>query len=271
MYPKIWLINVLLAALVSFLGVETYKVWSRGEPTRAAVTDAETAKPEPEKRTVKRVAPPESAYEVVAEKNLFSPKRSEPEAELTAAETPVAVPQPKVPGAKIYLSGVVIADDYKAALVSNAVKKPNEKSERWVREGDSFGGFEVAEIRKDGVILSEGSQKYEIQLYDNSKPRSRQPVKKDENPTVIMTGGDEKASRPAAPGRQTTPAVAAKPKTPPPAAASRNPLQRLIREKNPATADTATAAARPGAISSEKKTALNNLLEVFGNITKRAQ
>ena len=272
MFPKIWLINVLLAAIVSFLGVETYKVWSRGEPTPKTVTGGAPPKAQPEKKIIKRVAPPETAYEVVAEKNLFSPKRSEPDTKPAVAETPAAVPPQKTPGGRIYLSGVVIADDYKAALISKAAKKANEKPERWVRVGDSFGGFEVAEIQKDGVILLEGSQKYEIHLYDNSKPRSRQPAKKGENPTVIVTGGDKKTTKPPAPARRVPPATARKPKTPTPAGTGpSNPLQRLIRQKKTATADGTATPARPRASSAEKKTALNNLLEVFGNITQRTQ
>ncbi|OPX41361.1 MAG: hypothetical protein B1H13_02425 [Desulfobacteraceae bacterium 4484_190.3] len=197
MLSKIWLINILLAVCVSFFGIKAYGVWSGEKKAALEMQPVETRKAKPvrksKKRISKKVAPPEIEYDVVVSKNLFSPERTEAKPD-KAKESPKA--KAKDPKAdkllmaslkKIVLYGVVIADDYKSALVTDVKtskvfaksrysrhpQKGAKKELIWVKVGDDLGDFKVADIMEDRVLLKNGSKSYDILLYDENKSKIR--------------------------------------------------------------------------------------------------
>jgi hypothetical protein len=206
-FSKIWLINISLAVFVVFFGIMGFDVWLKGDETIPEIQTAKSPeKPLPGKGIMERTMPPESAYGIVAEKNLFSSNRSE------------SIPEKQKPGPlkisekMIFLYGVVSTGDRKKALISNpepgseAGKGPAAK-DKWVKVGDTIGNFSVAEIRKDRIILTQGANTHEILLYDKNKPARQTAVaQKSAAPTVVATGSTA-----------TVPAAAAKPGTEPPA------------------------------------------------------
>jgi hypothetical protein len=51
--------------------------------------------------------------------------------------------------------------------------------------GDTVGGFRVAGIKKDRIILAQGAREYEILLYDKDKPKVGAPARKKAKPTAV--------------------------------------------------------------------------------------
>ncbi|HOP35053.1 MAG TPA: hypothetical protein PL090_01915 [Syntrophales bacterium] len=193
MIPKIWLINLALAVLVVFSGIKAADVWFDDDrsvlDSKVSERPAERA---PEKKISRETMPPETTYEAVLEKNIFSPNRKEylppPEA---SAENKPEVAELRIPGKKVVLYGVVLMEGYRKALVTNLEKKGRERDVLWIREGEAYGAFKVSRIEKDKVFLEGNGQEYEIALYGEDKPRKAVSVP-DDKPTVIAPAGDEK-------------------------------------------------------------------------------
>ena len=192
-----------------FFGIKSLEVWSGGDETIPEIQTGKNSKnPLPGKMITKRTMPPESAYGIVVDKNLFFPDRAEFIPDESEPET--KAPQAKVSGKKILLYGVVLMDDYKKALISNPRPEAGERRAKWVKTGDRIGDFSVTRIKKDSIILAEGTKKYEIFLYDKDKPKRRTTAAGKSRPTVVTT-------KPAA--------AAAKLKR-------RPPMPRISKEKN---------------------------------------
>lgn len=187
MFSRIWFINFLLAVFAVFFGLKTYGIWSAGEKTASPLQPVEGPSAQSEKRIVKRKMPLESTYSVVVDSNLFSPDRAEFIPEVSEPETEIK--ELKIPGKKIFLYGVIVMDDYKTALINNPFRKTDERPNKWVKVGDTFGDFQVTGIDKDRIILVEGSEKYEVLLYSKDKPKRQAAVtKKQAKPTVVSAG-----------------------------------------------------------------------------------
>jgi len=125
---KIWLVNGILAAIAAFFSVRAFEVWGDGVkslPEVRAVGRLD-AKPKPlaGKEPFGKAVLPESAYETVVSKNLFSPDRKAFQTEdagqedgddwENSTEGKNLLERLK----EITLYGVVITDDSKAALVA---------------------------------------------------------------------------------------------------------------------------------------------------------
>ena len=184
MFSKIWLINLVLAVFAIFFGLKAYGVWSEGEKGFSEAPLIEKPSSRPKKRIVKKRMPPESDYSVVVERTLFSPERALPDLQEGEPEAE-EIKDLKVSGKRFFLYGVIIMDDYKAALITNPEVKRGKKKQKWVMVGDSVGGFRVAGIKKDMIILAEGAREYEILLYDKDKPKGGAPARKKSKPTVV--------------------------------------------------------------------------------------
>ena len=195
MFSKIWFINLFLAVFAIFFGLKAYGVWSEGEKSSSEVRPIEKPSSRTKKRIVKKRMPPESDYSVVVERTLFSPERALPDLQEGEPEAE-EIKDLKVSGKRFFLYGVIIMDDYKAALITNPEVKPGKKKQKWVMVGDSVGGFRVAGIKKDMIILAEGAREHEILLYDKDKPKSRAPVRKKAKPTVVSTAPKKSALQP---------------------------------------------------------------------------
>lgn len=203
--PKIWLINISLAALIILAGVMSYQVWMKTDETVPEVQTAKSSeKPQPVKTVVERTVPPESTFGVVAEKNLFSANRSE------------SVPDKQGPGQltisekALFLYGVILMGDNKQALVTNPSPPPKAGDppvrDKWVKIGDTMGNFSVADIKKDRIVITDGARRHEVLLYDKNKPTRRivAAAAASEAPTVIGA-----AQAPAAPAVPAKPAAEA--------------------------------------------------------------
>ena len=77
MFSKVWIANLVLVALVVFFSVNAYKIWDEdadaGKEGPIVKTEAQKAAAGRGEKFVKRLMPAESAYDIVADHNLFSP------------------------------------------------------------------------------------------------------------------------------------------------------------------------------------------------------
>ncbi|WP_373499504.1 hypothetical protein [Desulfococcus sp.] len=218
MSPKVWMMNLVLAVLAVFFSVNAYKIWDegvdRGRETHIAESDEKSAELDPTEKFVKRMMPSESAYDIVAADNLFSPDRKEvlPDEPAPEAEPLPVLSKDAVSGEAILLYGVVILNDYKKALISNPGKQAGGREQIWVKVGDALSNLKVQEIREDSILLAEGKKTYEVPLYDKNKAKSRKVMappspKAAEKPTVIANDPPKvKAEKPdGAAGKQAKP------------------------------------------------------------------
>ena len=203
MFSKIWLINLVLAVFAVFFGLKAYGVWSEEKKSSSEVRPIEKPSSRSEKRIVTRRMPPESVYAAVVEKNLFAPGRTE--SRPGESESGPDVKQLMVAVKRIIVSGVIMMDDYEAALVSTLKHRidrrrsktnAGEWESKWVKVGDTIGDFQVAGIKEDRVIFTQGAKEYEIFLYDKDKPKRQIPVTKKAKPKVVTVAPKKRTTRP---------------------------------------------------------------------------
>lgn len=200
MIPRVWLINVILALCVLFVGSSAYHVWTQEEPVEAMGPSAQLPVPAPEKiRTNERGALRESAYSVVAERTLFKPDRVEFLPESSEPTAPKELPL--ISGRRMSLYGVIITGDDRKALIDNPIRKPDEPEKKWVRVGEMMGNWAVSAIEPDSILLREGAKEYKIPLYTKeSRNSSLSPDRgrSTSSPTVVNTETQEPSSMPKA-------------------------------------------------------------------------
>jgi hypothetical protein len=196
------LVDALLLAAAVFLGVRLYEAWgSRPEAVAPDATAAATAETPPPPAATARA--PLTEYAVVAERNLFSPTRTEtaPEPPRTAGGGTAAPPAPKP---RLY--GVVLLPEGRGRAYLEDVQRRRVFG---YSEGDLVGDAKLEQIKSDRVVLRRGSETFEVLLYDPAKPRQSAAPSGVQSPEA---GG---AGRPPA----------ARPPTPPPGVGVRPPLR----------------------------------------------
>jgi hypothetical protein len=207
MISRIWLINIVLAFFVAFLGFRAYGVWSRETLDTHIILKPEEVSQniqQPELKLDKQPLPQEKDYAVLIDQNLFSPERKEvlPEEKETAKaeEKLYAVEKKSLDRMldKMVLYGLVITEDSAEALVSDVSYKPvvrkgrrlNLKKERvgetkWVKSGDMIGDFKVTKIESDRIRLEVKGHDYDLLLYDKENLKPHAPIKAKGGPTVV--------------------------------------------------------------------------------------
>lgn len=197
MIPRIWLINVVLALFVLFVGTSAYRVWTREEPLEAMEPSAELPVPAPEKlQTSERRSLRESAYSVIVERTLFTPDRAEFLSE--TSEVVIEDKPPFVAGRRLNLYGVIVLDDDRKALIDNPNREPDQPPRRWVRVGEILGDWTVGAIEPESIVLKEGANKYRIPLFTEESGRSSKApgTPSTSSPTVVNTEAQRPSSSP---------------------------------------------------------------------------
>ena len=129
--------------------------------------------------TERRKSLSKTHYEVIAEKNLFNPKRKEQwdrPATTKPANKKVAIkPVIKKPSTLV-LEGVIIFGEYRAALIKDRVRA-REGAKR-VEVGDNFGNYTIESILEKEVVLTgkDGGREV-LQLYSGDEPIKRSHIK----------------------------------------------------------------------------------------------
>jgi hypothetical protein len=219
----LFLADVLLLVAAGFLVVHLHQVWPESQVVTltpsapAGVTAARTsAAPTP---TGSPGRPALTAYAVIAERNLFSPSRTETPPEAPRPQVATA-PTPPPPRPRLY--GVVLLPDGKSRAYLEDVQRRRVFA---YSAGDSVAGSQVEQIRADRVVLRRGTETFEVLLRDPSKPR---PAPTPAPGPAPATPGAPRPPVGAVPGPAGTPGVrpggpVAPPVPLPPAGVSRRP------------------------------------------------
>lgn len=174
MFSKTTLINIILAVFVVLFGFKTYGVWSNGDETSTGIKSTENQEQRAEaevvrKRVAKRMMPPESSYNVVVDRFLFSPKRISGKPDETEDKKEAGIVSEaghvNMAAQNITLLGIVIMNKYKTALLKSPNMKQGEEKGKWVKIGDNINNFKVVDICEDKVLLKEGGQIYKALLH----------------------------------------------------------------------------------------------------------
>lgn len=192
-----------LLVIALLLAVRLYDAWTArppaapGEPAGGAPAEA------PAPTAVEAARAPLSTYAVVAERNLFSPNRSEatPEPPRPATAGPAAPPPPRP---RLY--GVILLPDGGARAYLEDVQRRRLFA---YSVGDTVGDARVEQIRPDRVLLRRGGETFEVLLHDPTKPRPSVTPSAVQSPAVTQppgAGGPARAGvrRPAVPAQPTT-------------------------------------------------------------------
>ena len=175
-----WIINLILACLVAFFGTKIYRVWSEPSGPTVEITRVASKKrvqSRPRRVVRKSKVKPSSFYQVVVEKNLFSPERKGPEPESGDEKEKDTVEGEKGPG-NILLYGIVVKGSYRKALLSNPDRTKDKRRFVWVSVGDSLGDYKLVDIQSEKVFLEKGGKRYELSLYAGKKRRNLPRPKK---------------------------------------------------------------------------------------------
>lgn len=190
-------LDLVLVVTAASLGVHLHGIWAEAPPAAAAsaptpAVTAETAPAPP--AAVKPSSPSASTFTVIAERNLFSPTRTETAPEpAKPAQTAAAPTPPARPPEKPRLYGVVLGSDGGPRAY---LWDPQTKKVFGYKVGDSLADSRIEQINADRVVLRRGSEVFDVLLRDPSKPR---PAAAPAFPTAPVPGQVPGAPSPQVP------------------------------------------------------------------------
>jgi Type II secretion system protein C len=163
------LADALLLVVAAFLGVRLYEAWTARAPVAPAEPSSSASAEVAAPPAAVAPGPPLTAFNIVAERNLFSPTRTEtaPEPPRAAGLTPAAPPAPKP---RLY--GVVILAEGRGRAYLEDVQRRKVFS---YSVGDLVGDARLEQIKADRVVLRRGGETFEVLLNDPAKPRQPTP------------------------------------------------------------------------------------------------
>jgi hypothetical protein len=178
------LLDLVLLAAAAYFGAQVFDLWTTPLPRDTAPPPTSVGSPaalaaaavpggsRPAEGTG-RSRSPGVVYATIADKNLFSPTRTERGPEPTPPVTPGRVmptpapPPPPPPPPKPFLNGVVILETGAIAYIED----PTTKKVVAYRVGDTVAGGTIESIAPDHVVLNRPSGRLEVRLRDPGKPR----------------------------------------------------------------------------------------------------
>jgi hypothetical protein len=166
-------LDVLLVAVAAWLAVQLQQAWRApgGPPASAPVAPGPAEPPAPAPPTPEASRAPLTAYGVVAERNLFSPNRTELPPEPPRPATAAAPPAPPAPKPRLY--GIILLPDGKSRAYLEDVQRRRVFG---YSVGDAVVDSRLEQIKPDRVVLRRGAEVYEVLLRDPSKPRAAGPA-----------------------------------------------------------------------------------------------
>jgi hypothetical protein len=199
-------VDALLLVVAAFLGMRLYEAWA-ARPATVATEPAPPAAAEVAAPPAPVApGPPLTAFGVVAERNLFSPTRTETAPEAPRSGPGSAAAAPPAPKPRLY--GVVILAEGRDRAYLEDVQRRRVFA---YSVGDTVGDARLEQIKNDRVVLRRGGETFEVLLNDPAKPRTPPP------PSGVQSSEAAGAARPT-PARPPVPA--------PPTSGIRSPGQR---------------------------------------------
>jgi general secretion pathway protein N len=125
------------------------------------------------------IAPPSpetvARYAVITQRDLFRPERREPPPPPPPpppVAAPAPPPPPPPPPPQVVLEGVAIfpTDQIRVALISEPSLTQGKAKD--FRQGETLGGWTIAEILADKIVLRQGERSAEIKMKKPASPTS---------------------------------------------------------------------------------------------------
>lgn len=205
MRRKLMLINAGLLLVVIAVGSTVRKEWrtyrraNNAAGIKAGTTDrtsGSAAALAPE-----AALPQAGSYDLIFERNLFSPNRTEFEPAEPVAESPAVAPMPGMP----LLTGVTVIGNRKLAFIQEP-RSGAQPQNRTVQVGDSIMNFgKITEIRPDALVFTWGGATHVVEMLNSDASKARGPVAARLQTTVITVGAGKKGA-PAPPAAGAPPA-----------------------------------------------------------------
>ncbi len=183
---KYGILSVLALGIMLLLAFKNYEVWTQATELFPNTQKEET---KPAEKKTESLATPEPAKEplsiqtslVMAEKNMFNPDRKDFPIR-AEANKPAVRPQ-------ILLYGITMLEDYQAASIAHP-GRPLRKGERetfTIKLGEKIGEYKVTHISSDRITLEAEEDRFEVLLYDLSKPKQRIYTKTETKPATVTS------------------------------------------------------------------------------------
>jgi hypothetical protein len=160
------LVDALLLVAAAFLGVRLYEVWAARPPVVSPQAPPAVSAEAPPAPAAAAARAPLAGFAVVAERNLFSPTRTETAPEPTRPTTGAGAPAPPAPKPRLY--GVVLLAEGRGRAYLEDMQRRRVFA---YSVGDLVGDSRLEQIKPDRVVLRRGGETFEVLLSDPSKPR----------------------------------------------------------------------------------------------------
>lgn len=154
-FRNYFLINLVLLVLISFLGMKAYDAFMVSVELPSETGPAEVKQKEIP-ITPNIGFPGESVFQVISDKNIFSPSRA------LVVKKADNIPGQAVSREVPKLFGTIIIGSSRSAML----KDPETKNTKRYYVNDRIGDFVVTDIQEDRVVLSRGDEAVEIKLRD---------------------------------------------------------------------------------------------------------
>lgn len=205
MTSRFGVLSIPLFLIVMLLAYKNYEIWS--DPPRWVPKKIESKrgenKPESPGGAVAgaRGNVPRDPFQIIAEKNIFTPDRKEFPLQVSA-EQPKPVVRPPV-----VLYGVMIADSYETASIANPGRPlfKGERETKTVKVGDRIGEYQLTKILPDRIVLGAAGDSFEVLLFDPKSPKRRAEVKTPAKPAEIISTQPAPGAPPAPAGSPSPP------------------------------------------------------------------
>lgn len=158
MLRNYFLINILLLITIAVLGFRFHSILATPMEIPDSPSRLEYGALKVKTSFIGRKEVGEDSFDVISDKNLFSPSR-------TASRATKEEPQPTVDTSKFQLFGTTIMTHKKFALLED----PESKKTKLYYLNDSIAGFTVSDIFEDKVILKKGDESIELRLRADKK------------------------------------------------------------------------------------------------------
>ncbi|MBI4826872.1 MAG: hypothetical protein HY807_10720 [Nitrospirae bacterium] len=155
-FRNYFLINLALLVLISFLGIKAYNAVKFSVDLPSETGPAEVRQ-ESVPIAPKIGFPGESVFQVISDRNIFSPARAMPVAK--TENGPGQAVSKEVPK----LFGTLIIGSSKSAML----KDPETKNTKRYFINDTIGDFVVKDIQEDKVVLLRGDETIELKLRED--------------------------------------------------------------------------------------------------------
>lgn len=137
-------------------------------------------------------------YDVITQRDLFRPERREPPPPPPPPPPLVAPEPPPPPPPQVVLEGIALfpADKIWVALISEPTLTQGKAKD--FRQGDILGGWTIAEILTDRIILRQGERSAEVRIKKPTPPTAGGSVQR-APPQAWPPPSSQPPQRPVAP------------------------------------------------------------------------